>query len=254
MPSSSWRRRVVGLAAAALLAGGCAGTDGARGDREVVVLGAASLTEAFTELGAMYEAAHPDSSVTFSFGGSSAVVRQALDGADADVLATASQPTMRVAEDGSVTSGTPQLFAANSLALVVPPGNPGEVRGLADLTDSDRVVVLCAPAVPCGAAAAEAFAVAGLIPAPDSEESDVKAVLAKVAAGEADAGVVYVSDVRAAGDAVGVVDLPPAQRIVTEYPIVALASGDPEKSAGFIDLVLSPAGRQVLTSYGFEVP
>ncbi len=237
---------------------GCSSSGGAGssgGDRQLLVLAAASLTEAFTELGATFEDSNPGSTVTFSFGGSSSLVRQALDGAPADVLATASPTTMNDAVDGAVTVGSPTVFARNSLALVVPKGNPASITGLADLANPDLRVVVCAPAVPCGAAAAQAFEAAGVSPSIDSAEQDVKAVLAKVSSGEADAGVVYVTDAASATNTVDMIELPVAARIVTDYPIVALtASANPEAAQQFIDLVTSPEGLAVLESYGFQAP
>ena len=147
------------------------------------------------------------------------------------------------------------MFARNSLALVVPTGNPAGVQGLADLGDADLKVVICAPEVPCGAAAVKAFAAAGVTAAPDSQEQDVKAVLAKVASGEADAGIVYVTDALAAADTVDEVAIPDAQRITTDYPIVQLTSSPHASDAqAFIALVLSAEGRAVLEKYGFQTP
>jgi molybdate transport system substrate-binding protein len=255
--SRTGRALAAGLTALALGGlTGCSSSDATGGgDQQLVVLAAASLTEAFTDLGASFEDANPGSTVTFSFGGSSSLVRQALDGAPADVLATASPTNMADAVDGAVTVGTPTVFARNSLALVVPKGNPASIVGLADLAQPDLRVVVCAAAVPCGAAAAQAFEAAGVTPSIDSAEQDVKAVLAKVSSGEADAGIVYVTDGASAADRVDMIDLPVSARIVTDYPIVGLtASANPEAAQRFIDLVTSPEGLAVLESYGFQAP
>ncbi len=256
----AWGRRLRALAAitaAGLVLSACAASSASSdGTPHLTVLAAASLTEAFGELGDVYRREHPETVVDFSFGGSSSLVRQALDGAPADVLATASPTNMRDAMDGGVTVGQPVIFARNSLTLVVPHGNPAGVSGLADLADPARTVVMCAPEVPCGAAAAKAFEVAGLVAAPDSLEQDVKSVVAKVAADEADVGVVYVTDARAAADSTDEVVLPKAERITTDYPIAALNSSvaSADAAAAFIALVRSAEGEAVLAKYGFQIP
>ncbi len=235
----------------------CAASGSGRAEPpHLTVLAAASLTEAFGELGDVYRAEHPGTVVDFSFGGSSSLVRQALDGAPAAVLATASPTNMQEAVDGGVTVGQPVVFARNSLTLVVPPGNPAGVTGLRDLADPARTVVMCAPEVPCGAAAVHAFEVAGLVAAPDSLEQDVKSVVAKVAADEADVGVVYVTDARAAADTTDEVVLPKPEQITTDYPIVELtgSAGTGGAASAFIALVRSPDGAAVLEKYGFQLP
>ena len=142
----------------------------------VTVLAAASLTEAFTTLGEQFEAAHPGTTVTFSFGSSATLAAQAVQGAPADVLAAASTATMATVTDAGAAAD-PVDVATNTLEIAVPPGNPGGVRGLADLADPDLRVALCAPQVPCGAGAEQVLRAAGVTAAPDTLESDVKAVL-----------------------------------------------------------------------------
>lgn len=218
---------------------------------EVVVLAAASLTDAFTALGEQFEQQHPGARVTFSFGASSALAQQVLAGAPADVLATASTSTMGQVAD---LTGTPEVVATNTLQIAVPAGNPGGVTGVEDFADPDLTLALCAVEVPCGAAAQEMFARAGVVPLPDTYEKDVSATLTKVVLGEVDAAVVYRTDVLAAGDAVEGVDVPEDVDVVNEYPVAVLADApNPGAAAAFRDLVLSVVGAEVLEAAGFVV-
>ncbi|MGW5055524.1 molybdate ABC transporter substrate-binding protein [Actinokineospora sp. NPDC004072] len=229
------------LAALALLTACSTGPD-----RPVVtVFAAASLTESFTALAAQFEAAH-DVEVRLNFAASSTLAQQLRTGATADVIATADEATM-----ARVAPPSPRVFATNRLVIAVPPGNPGRVRGLADLP---RVVtVVCAPQVPCGSATAEVLASAGVDLRPASEEQDVKAVLTKVAADEADAGLVYVTDTRTAK--VEAIDFPESAAGTNRYPIAALPDAPhPDLARQFVDLVLSPAGRATLADHGFGPP
>jgi molybdate transport system substrate-binding protein len=214
----------------------------------VTVLAASSLTEAFTALGASYEDAHPGTIVEFSFGASSTLARQITDGAPADVFAAANPETMRTATEAGRVVGQPRVFARNRLTIAVPAGNPAGIRGLADFARPRLRIAICAPQVPCGAAARRAFAAAGVTPRPDTLEQDVKAALAKVVSGEVDAALVYRTDVRVRG--VDHVDV--AERVVNDYPIAVLH--DTASARAFRDHVLSPAGRRVLADAGFEVP
>ncbi|MCB2174489.1 MAG: molybdate ABC transporter substrate-binding protein [Actinomycetales bacterium] len=217
---------------------------------ELVVLAAASLQDTFAELGDMMMARHPGLTVTFSFGASSTLAQQALAGAPADVFAAANTTTMQTAAE---VAGTPVLFAHNSLEIAVPPGNPAGVKGLADLANPDLTIALCAPEVPCGAAAVKAFQAAGLTPAPDTYEPDVKATLTAVVLGEVDAGLVYRTDVAAAGDTAQGIEFPEASAAVNDYPIAVLTDAkNPAAARAFVDLVLSPQGQKVLTDAGFD--
>lgn len=221
----------------------------------LTVFAAASLTESFTELGERLMAAHPELSVVFSFAGSSTLAAQIVAGAPADVFAAASVATMQTVVDDAGGSPVPEVFARNSLQIAVPVGNPAGVTGLADLARPELSIALCAPEVPCGAAAEAAFAAAGLTPAPDTLERDVRAVLTKVVLGEVDAALVYRTDVIAAEGRVEPIAFDEASAAVNEYPIVALAgSGDPGAARAFVELVLSQEGRDVLADAGFERP
>ncbi|MFP5348099.1 MAG: molybdate ABC transporter substrate-binding protein [Actinomycetes bacterium] len=261
------RRRPAALAvlAVVLLLGACGRTDpspaaspshpdGERVTGRVVVLAAASLTETFTEIADRFEREHPGTDVVLSFGGSSSLAQQVVAGAPADVFAAASPATMStVVQAGDATD--PVVFARNRLEIAVPPGNPGKVTGLADFADSARTIALCAPQVPCGAAATQLFAAAGVQSAPDTLEQDVKAVLTKVELGEVDAGLVYRTDVNAAGDAVQGIPVPEATRVVNDYPVAVLQDApNPQAARAFVELVRSTEGRAVLSKAGFDVP
>lgn len=220
----------------------------------IIVFAAASLTEAFGTLGEEFEKANPGTRVTFSFGPSSGLATQITQGAPADVFASASARTMDAVVAAKAAAG-PQAFAANLMAIAVPPDNPAGVAGVADLARTGIKVAVCQADVPCGSAAAKVFANAGVTVTPVTLEADVKATLTKVALGEVDAGVVYVTDVRAAGATVLGVAIPADVNASTSYPIATMtASANPVLARRFVDFVLSPGGAQVLTDAGFEKP
>ncbi len=246
-----------------LVVAGCGGAGGGEGGEaaaspsggDVTVLAAASLTDTFTRIGDDFMAANPGTMVTFSFAGSSALAAQIDAGAPADVFASASPAPMQTVVDAGGTAQEPTVFVTNTLQIAVPPDNPGDVTGLADLADEDRTIALCAVEVPCGAATATVFEAAGLIPAPDTLEQDVRAALTKVELGEVDAALVYRTDVIAAGDAVTGIDFPESAGAVNDYPVAVLADAPhPDAARAFVDHVLSPAGREVLTDAGFGTP
>ena len=218
------------------------------------VFAAASLTESFTELGKKFHEDHPDTKVVFEFGPSSGLAEQIGQGAPADVFASASPTNMdTVVQAGNASD--PKDFVTNSAEIAVPPSNPGGISQLSDLAKPGVKVVVCQAQVPCGKVAAEVFAKAGLTVKPVSEEVDVKSTLAKVTLGEADAGMVYVTDVLAAGDKVTGIEIPAAQNASTTYPIATLSKSKHEKQAKeFVDLVLSDDGAAVLTKAGFKTP
>ena len=221
----------------------------------LVVFAATSLTDAFDRIGAQFEKAHPGVTVKFNYNGSSSLATQITQGAPADVFASAAPSNMKTVTDAGLASGTPQIFAANSGEIMVETGNPMKITSVKDLADPKVKVVVCAPAVPCGAVATAVFKNAGVTVKPVSEEQNVGGVVTKVTLGEADAGIVYVTDVKAnEGKAAGVA-IPAAQNDITEYPIVEV-KGAPNATAAkaFIDYVLGPSGQQVLTSFGFLPP
>lgn len=231
---------------------------------EIVVLAAASLTEAFTVLADRFAVEHPDVTVTTGFGPSSGLAAQVAAGAPVDVLATADERTMELALTGLAATGPvdaePVDFASNSMALAVPVGNPGQVEGVADLARPDVTFAVCREEVPCGSAAARVLDAAGIDRLPVTYESDARGVLTKVLLGEVDAGLVYASDVRPTSLAVVdgqllAVPLPADVNTTTTYPLVALPGpGDDAVAQAFVDFVLSAEGAQVLRDAGFVVP
>jgi molybdate transport system substrate-binding protein len=238
------------LATTAVLLAGCGGTPAAGDDpATVTVLAAASLTEAFTRIGEDFEAAHPGTTVTFSFGGSSGLAQQIVAGAPADVFAAASPATMRTVTKAGDAAGEPATFARNQLVIAVPKGNPEGLTDLAALSAPGVKVALCAEQVPCGAAAVKA----GVRVTPVTQEQDVKAALAKVKLGEVDAALVYRTDARAAAADVDGVEFPESAKAINDYPIVAIKDApDPAGAAAFVAYVRSAPAQQVLADAGFQ--
>jgi molybdate transport system substrate-binding protein len=220
----------------------------------LTVFAAASLTESFTALGKEFEKKHPGVKVAFNFGPSSGLAEQIQQGGQVGVFASASPSNMdTVVQAGDAKD--PKTFATNRMEIAVPPANPAKITGLKDLARKDVKVALCQAQVPCGKVAAEVFSKAKLTVKPATEEVDVKSVLTKVTLGEVDAGVVYVTDVQAAGSKVKGIEIPPAQNASTGYPIAALAHAKHASQAQeFVDLVLSSEGAKVLKGAGFQVP
>ncbi|WNZ07781.1 molybdate ABC transporter substrate-binding protein [Streptomyces sp. 11x1] len=259
--------RAVGVGGAALLALSACGSsdsdssakpDSSGSDElsgEVTVFAAASLKESFTTLGEQFEKEHPGTKVTFNFGGSDALAAGITGGAPADVFASASPRTMAVVTDAGDASGTPETFARNQLEIATLPGNPDRISSLEDLTGSDLKVVLCDEAVPCGAAARKALDASKLKLTPVSYEEDVRSALNKVVLKEADAAVVYKTDVRAAGEKVRGVEFPESADAINDYPITLLKESENTDAAkAFIALVRSTEGQKVLTEAGFLEP
>jgi molybdate transport system substrate-binding protein len=250
----------LGFAACGSDAGGAGGAASATASGsaslsgDLTVLAAASLTESFTTLGKQFEAAHPGVEVTFGFAASSTLATQIASGAPADVFASASATNM----DAVVAAGAaadPKTFATNVMEIAVPPDNPGKVTGVDSLAGADVKTALCQPQVPCGTTAQQVFTDAKVTITPVTLEPDVKSVLSKVQLGEVDAGVVYVTDVLAAGDKVKGVQIPDDVNASTSYPIAALTkSANAATAAAFVEYVLSPAGSSVLAAAGFQQP
>lgn len=266
MPRTLRQSAIALSAALALALAGCAGgtgtpaSDTATGasstsptgaalEGELSVYAAASLSGAFDDIAAAFTAENPEVSVSPIYDGSSTLVTQILEGAPADVFASADEKNMAKA---SAVAIDPTLFGTNTLVIAVPAGNPGGVTGLADL--AGVTTVLCAPEVPCGAASATLLANAGVTVTAASLEQNVTAVLTKVAAGEADAGLVYATDVIGRDDVETIVPEGAAD-VVNRYPIAALTSApNPEAAAAFVAFVLSDSGRAILERYGFGAP
>jgi molybdate transport system substrate-binding protein len=221
----------------------------------ITVFAAASLTAAFTEVGTAFTKANPQAKATFSFDASSALVAQIIQGAPADLFASADTANMTKLTQPGLNAESPVVFATNLLGIIVPKGNPKGITGVADLASPDLKVVLCADGVPCGTYAKQILASADVTVTPVSLEQNVKGVVTKVTAGEADAGIVYVTDITAAGDAAQAVAIPADINVVAQYPIAAvkttklLATSD-----AFIDFLTGSAGQAILAKYGFDEP
>ncbi|MBS4753453.1 molybdate ABC transporter substrate-binding protein [Nocardioides sp. zg-ZUI104] len=238
-----------------LLAGvltGCGTSEEADG-QTLTVFAASSLTGVFEDLEEQFEAEHPGVDVRLSFGGSADLVAQLREGARADVFASADAESMDDLVAAGLTAGDPREIATNTLVIAVPPGNPAGIEDLTDLDADDLALVLCAPEVPCGRAAARVAAAADVDLSPLSEEQSVSDVLAKVRTGEADAGLVYVTDV-AAGDSVRGIAFDESDAAVNHYEIAIVAGSEQaDLAADWADLVLG-AGRRTLTDAGFGAP
>ena len=220
----------------------------------ITVFAAASLTESFTEIGKQFEAANPGTKVTFSFGASSALAEQINAGAPADAFASASPKNMDQVVSAGGASGS-KVFATNKMEIATPPSNPAHIASVNDLAKSSVKTALCQPQLPCGSVAQQVFTNAKITVKPVTLEPDVKSVLSKVQLGEVDAGMVYVTDVKAAGDKVKGVEIADDVNASTDYPIAALTkSGNAAVASAFVDMVLSPAGESVLTAAGFQAP
>jgi molybdate transport system substrate-binding protein len=249
---------VVALLAASAACGSDDSSDKASSgskDQTLTVFAAASLTGTFTKLGKKFEAEHQGVTVKFSFAGSSDLVAQIQQGAPADVFASADTANMDKATGDDLTKGDPVDFATNTLEIAVPPDNPAGVTSLQDLAKPGTKVVVCAAEVPCGAAAQKVEAASKVTIKPVSEEQSVTDVLGKVTSGEADAGLVYVTDVKAARDKVKGITFPETTSAVNTYPIATLSGGKhADLGKQFVDLVTGSTGQQVLADAGFAKP
>jgi len=223
------------------------------GSATLTVFAAASLKATFTHIGTIFQQENPGSTVTFNFAGSSDLVAQLIAGAPADVFASADTANMTKATDAGLVSGTPVNFATNTLTIVTPPGNPAGITSFADLAKPGVAVVVCAPQVPCGAAAQKIETNTGVTLTPVSEENSVTDVLGKITSGQADAGLVYVTDASGAGDKVTTVSFPESTTVVNTYPIATLtAATEPSLATTFVELVTGPEGQQLLAAAGFQ--
>src|SRR5215467_4612971 len=257
------RFAVIAAGLAAVAAAGCSSSSSsspssagssAPATGTITVFAASSLTGAFTQLGKQFEAAHKGDTVKFSFGPSSGLSTQITSGAPADVFASASPKNMQEVVSAGDASN-PQDFVKNTMQVAVPPNNPAKVTSVNDLAKKSVKVALCQPQVPCGAVAAEVFKNAGITVKPVTLQPDVKSVLTQVELGNVDAGMVYVTDVLAAGSKVKGVTIPASDNASTLYPIATISSSKHTSVAqAFMSYVLSPAGQQVLTAAGFQKP
>lgn len=221
----------------------------------LTVLAAASLTDAFNKIGEQFTAKHPDADVKFSYAGSPTLVTQIQQGAPADVFASADQPNMQKIVDGGLSSGGPRVFARNKLQIVVQARNPKQIQTVADLARSGIKFDTCAPGVPCGTYATNVFSKANVKVTPVSQEDNVKAVVTKVSLGEADAGIVYTTDVKAGGDKVQGVTIPDDENVTATYPLVQLKAAPNQKAAqAFVGFVTGSEGQKTLAGFGFLSP
>lgn len=258
MPTAR-RLLLAALAMAGIAVASCGGDDapqtstsGSAVAGSVVVFAASSLTEAFTAIGAAFQVASPEATVTFNFAGSSDLVTQINEGAPADVYASADDSNMAKLTEAGGNATEPVVAARNTFEIIVAPGNPKGIAGVADLADPDLIVVLCADTVPCGTGAAEVLANAGVTVTPKSYEEKVKGVVTKVTVGEADAGIVFATDVIAAGDAAARVPIPADVNVVSNYPIVVTKNAPNAAAAqAFVDFVAGAEGQAILAKYGF---
>jgi molybdate transport system substrate-binding protein len=261
---------LAGVSAVVMLAGCGSTTGGSSGDSSnatpsvsatapalsgtITVFAASSLTGTFNQLGKQFEAAHPGVTVKFSFGASSTLAQQINSGAPADVFASASTKNMAQVTDAH-HAASPTTFASNEAEIAVPPANPQHIATIADLARPGVKVALCQAQVPCGTVAQSAFTKAGITVKPVTEGADVKSVLTTVELGEVDAGVVYKTDVQAAGNKVRGIEIPENENASTAYPIATLtASRNKAVADAFVAYVLSPTGRSALTQAGFAQP
>jgi molybdate transport system substrate-binding protein len=252
--SSSSSSSAASPAASASSSSSPAASSSAAATGTITVFAAASLMGTFTQIGKQFEAAHPGDTVKFSFGGSSTLATQITGGAPADVFASAAPANMdTVVNAGDASS--PKDFAKNTAEVAVPPSNPGKVTSVSDLAKSSVKVALCQPKVPCGVVAAEVFKNAGVTVTPVTLQPDVKSVLTQVELGNVDAGMVYVTDVKAAGSKVKGVTISASDNASTLYPIATVSNSARQTEAqAFVNYVLSPAGQQVLAAAGFQMP
>lgn len=244
---------VVALLAAGLLAAACGRDTGTEGGGTVLVFAAASLTDVMAEAEPAFEAANPGVDVTVSLGGSASLLTQILEGAPADVVATANPAIMASLAEAGALADRPSTLATNRLVIAVAPGNPAGVDDIGDLADPDLFVGLCAAEVPCGDLADRSLAEAGVVVESDTREPDVRSLLAKIEAGELDAGLVYATDVLASTAAITGIDLPRDLPTTTEYPIAVLDRTTSAAGAeAFVAFLGGPDGRRILRDHGFE--
>ncbi len=250
------KRALAILAVLTLLTAACGGDDEAEAPSEpILVLGAASLTDAFTDIAAEFEAANEGVTIELSFGASSALATQIIEGAPASVFASASGTQMTAVVDEGLNDSEPVTFATNVLEIAVSSEAEGEVTTIDDFANEDLLLGLCAEDVPCGTFAVELFDNAGITPSIDTFEPDVRALLGKVESGELDAGIVYHSDVVASAGGVIGAEIPEDQNVVAAYPIATLTEAtDAEWAQAFVDFVLSDSGQEILQTYGFAAP
>ena len=221
----------------------------------ITIFAASSLTNAFDRVGDELTRLYPATRYTFNYGSSSTLATQIVNGAPADVFASADELNLQKVLDAALVQSPASIFATNRLQIAVAPSNPKRISSLADLARRDLVVVLAAPNVPAGKYALDALGKAGVTLTPASQEVDVRAVLNKVALGEADAGIVYVTDVRSAAGRVASVDIPEQHQVIARYPVAVLRESRNQRlSSLFVEFLLGADGQRVLGDFGFTRP
>jgi molybdate transport system substrate-binding protein len=260
------RRSLVTLALVALVAGACGGSAAKRSAAPataavptltggITVFAASSLTAAFKDVGDAFVKANPAVQVTFSFDASSALVTQITQGAPADIFASADTSNMEKLTAAGLNGSTPANFATNLLSIIVAPGNPKGIKTEADLAAAGLKVVLCDPTVPCGKYAKQSLDKAKVTLTPASLEQNVKGVVTKVTAGEADAGIVYGTDVKAAGDTASGIQIPAEANVKATYPIASIkTSTHADIDRAFVAFLTGADGQTILAKYGFGTP
>ena len=221
---------------------------------DLFVSAAASLTDAFAEIGSAVEQANPGVRVLLNLGSSASLRQQIFEGAPVDVYASADTSNMAQIVESGETATDPEIFARNTMEIAFPAGNPAGITGLGDLADEELLIGLCAATAPCGVHAREVLENASVTPSIDSNEPDVRALLYKVGAGELDAGIVYQTDVLSSGDVEGLA-IPDDVNVIVDYPIAILLNGSHRIAASFfVEFVLSEEGQSILNRYGFSSP
>jgi molybdate transport system substrate-binding protein len=234
------------------------------GGATLMVFAAASLTDSFKEIGAVFQAAHAGTKVTFNFAGSQELRTQIEQGAKADVFASADTENLDPLKTANVLAGDPQVFAHNLLAVILPKANPANLKELKDLTKPGIKIVLADMSVPAGNYTLQILDKLSADPTYGadfkekvlaqvvSKETNVKAVVSKVSLGEADAGVVYTTDAQAAADNLSIIGIPDKFNVIATYPIAVLAtSANPTLARQFVGFVLGSQGQAILQKYGF---
>ncbi|MDQ3664958.1 MAG: molybdate ABC transporter substrate-binding protein [Actinomycetota bacterium] len=245
---------VVAAVLSLLVAAGCSDDDPAAsgGSDTLTILAASSLTDVFDDLAEVYEQEHDGVEVRLTYDSSSTLAEQVIQGAPADILATADEGTMQGVVDEGLTASEPVVFARNMLILVTPLHNPADIASIEDLNNPDVDWAVCVPGAPCGIASEKVLGIVNVTSEPVTEEANVRDTLTKVTAGEVDAGLVYVSDAQAAGDDVQSIEVPEASQAINADVIAPLDdAADAELAQDWIDLVTSNEGQQALEGYGF---
>jgi molybdate transport system substrate-binding protein len=249
VPRPKLKRALAFLGVAALTA---CGTTADLESRSLTVFAASSLTGAMPKIVDAFKSEYPDSDIEVSFGSSSDLAIQIIEGAPFDVFASADRTNMSKVEEANLVNASATMFASNTFAIIVEKGNPLDIKSIADLAEPDVVVVQCATTAPCGQGALTVFKNAGISLTPKSFEENVKSVVTKVSSGEADAGIVYVTDVIAAEQQTDEIAIEAGFNTTTDYYVAASnRSSDVELAQRFADFVVSPLAQEILRKYGF---